>query len=395
MGSWDHREKSAHTWDHDPSAGQNPHILAWWTPAHDELLATHIAEWQWAWAELLRYFSVDRQLLAMTPDHLLDAWKATDPHILNDFRVRSLDKTHYLRNEPAEWRSIIDNAASRALGEFMRSYATVSGMAASISLPQRRNCPLCGYDFLEDSVPGSAVRHLGIEQVDFCAPCLRDVLFSPGNGAASREDILCYIRDLTASLQVIPSERFGDSTYNFDVRGLTTDERASVLNILKRRPSLQRIFQVFGWWSNALVAAGVLELTARQPSLGTRCLAIDGHVCVSIGEKNIDDMLHALAIQHDRDVVYPEWKLTADFVVDGVFIEYFGLAGQKGYDKKTEMKRQLCRRYEIPLIEVYASDMRNGGRLRAKLLAGLSRKKQSARDDSLVGDSSPPRPPAT
>jgi hypothetical protein len=108
--------------------------------------------------------------------------------------------------------------------------------------------------------------------------------------------------------------------------------------------------ELFGSWLEALIEAGILEDGTRRTARGTQCVAIDGHFCLSLGEKTIDDLLHAHGILHEKEPRYPEGNYRADFGVNGVFIEYFGLKGNTDYDKRSEFKRRLCKKHGIKLI---------------------------------------------
>jgi hypothetical protein len=90
-------------------------------------------------------------------------------------------------------------------------------------------------------------------------------------------------------------------------------------------------------------------------------------LCLSLGEKTIDDYLHRNAIPHEREVYYPDTNYRADFVVGGVFIEYFGLAGNADYDTKILVKKRLCELHKIKLIEIYPKDLISSNGLSKKL----------------------------
>jgi hypothetical protein len=167
----------------------------------------------------------------------------------------------------------------------------------------------------------------------------------------------------------VPSQDFGDGLY--DLYDLSTQERLAVLGVLKRKPTQRRLKKLFGSWLKALIEAEILGDGTRRTSRGTQCLARDGHVCLSLGEKTIDDFLHALGIPHEKETRYPEGDLRADFVANGIFIEYFGLAGDKDYDAKTKLKQELCKEHGIKLISVYPSDLVSSKKLEVMLLAGL------------------------
>jgi len=63
-------------------------------------------------------------------------------------------------------------------------------------------------------------------------------------------------------------------------------------------------------------------------------------------------------IKHQREVSYPENRLLlADFAIGNNLIEYFGLNGISEYDELIKEKRMLCKKYKLPLIEIYPRDL--------------------------------------
>ncbi len=137
--------------------------------------------------------------------------------------------------------------------------------------------------------------------------------------------------------------------------------------ILKRKPFVARVKELFGSWQQGLIDAGILEDGTRITTRGIQCVAKDSHVCYSLGEKTIDEFLFAQGIKHEKEVSYPESRYRADFVVSDMFIEYFGLAGDPDHDKKMKEKKKLCKRNGITLISIYPRDLVNVNRLRKKL----------------------------
>jgi hypothetical protein len=178
------------------------------------------------------------------------------------------------------------------------------------------------------------------------------------------------VRDLTEVLQRVPSQGFGEAVH--DLRDLSTQERLALLKLLRRKPSVERVKVLFGSWFQALIEARVLEDDARRMSRGTQCLAKDGHICFSLGEKTIDDALCVLAIAHKKEAPYPEGGFRADFAAKGGFVEYFGLTGDVEYDSKTRLKQIICKTHGIKLISVYPRDLASSTKLRSKLTKGLS-----------------------
>ncbi len=323
-----------------PEYSRDAYILKWWTPSHDELLATLIQEQQWDWAD-----RIPHHIIEMTPEHVIETWKAGDPQCA----------THGWYNP---------------LHDFAVSRAQRLGLTKAIRRPERKLCPLCGCWFVEDSLPHALIQRLGIDRLDFCAPCLKTtVLQQTGNDSLPRQDVLAYLRALTDVLQRVPSQGFGEGVS--DLRDLSTQERVALLKLLQRKPSVRRVKDLFGSWFEALIEAGILEHDARRLSRGTQCLAKDGHICFSLGEKTIDDALHALGIPHEKEVRYPEGGFRADFGVNEVLIEYFGLTGDADYDAKTRAKHDICVAHRIKLISIYPNDLVAPEKLRSILVKGV------------------------
>jgi hypothetical protein len=342
MSIYDRRDQPAYgDFRVNPHYCRNPQlVLKWWTQSHDELLARQIKKEQWVW-----HLGIVDEIFAITPPETIEAWQAEDP---------LWSKHGYNR-----------------LMHFAASRARKLGLTKSIRKPKWRICPLCNQKFVEDSLPYPLVKRLGIDQLDFCAPCLRDtVLQSSGNDSLSKEKVLSYLRDLATVLQRIPNQNFGEGIE--DLQGLDFQERLTVLQILRKKPTVRRVKELFGSWLKALVEARVLEDGTRRTSRGIQCLARDGHVCLSLGEKTIDDFLYSHAIAHEKEPRYPEGNFRADFVVDGIFIEYFGLTGNSEYDAKTQLKQRLCKKHGIKLISIYPNDLVSPKKLRRKLIGELA-----------------------
>lgn len=107
----------------------------------------------------------------------------------------------------------------------------------------------------------------------------------------------------------------------------------------------------FGTWNKAIEAAG---FQANPVIFSKKYIARDGHKCDSIAEKIIDEWFYSKGIKHQRSVPYPEFnKMTCDFVINKIFIEFFGLEGEiKEYDRLANLKRKLSKKYKFKLIEI-------------------------------------------
>ncbi len=124
---------------------------------------------------------------------------------------------------------------------------------------------------------------------------------------------------------------------------------------MKREFNSHRVFRLrFGSWNNAVVKAGFIP----NPCSARRYIARDGHSCDSLAEQIIDDFLFEHGVEHQRSASYPIYnKFKTDFVIKGVFIEYFGRVGLPDYDEIIKRKRALCRQENVRLIEMYPTDI--------------------------------------
>lgn len=312
-----------------------PQIGQWWKPSLDAIIAKQIKENQWSWRP-----NTD-ELAESIPVEVLEAFKKQkdDPHV---------------------WYNV--------LGAFAEWRALELGLDKTVTRwPVWQKCAACEKVFHESS---ARVERLGIEQIDLCNPCLRPLITT--TPVQSREKILDYLRKLSELIERVPVNDFGSRV---DVLlGLTTRQRVALLSHLDERPSLQSIKQQFGSWFAALVAAGVLPDGSRQGIFGTECLAKDGHRCLSLAEKTIDDFLTAEGVTHEKEVTYPGASYRADFSVGETFIEFFGLQSREDYALKTKKKIEHCQNAGICLIEIYPEDLVDASRLRQKLAGVLPKR---------------------
>ncbi|MBU4298522.1 hypothetical protein KJ636_00560 [Patescibacteria group bacterium] len=121
----------------------------------------------------------------------------------------------------------------------------------------------------------------------------------------------------------------------------------------------------FGTWNNAIKAAGYKPNNPWfSPKNSSRSLsAKDGHLCNSISEIIIDDWFFENNISHSRENLYPEGRYRCDFVVNNIFIEFFGLFNAfdivPNYCEIIKKKKEMCKNYNIRLIELYEKDLYN------------------------------------
>jgi hypothetical protein len=188
----------------------NKHILKWWTPEHDKILAQQIAQMQWVW-----YWGVSDKIIAITTPAKIEDWKKNDP----------------LCSEYAWYNILMHFAVARA---------QQLNLTKVIRQPKWKTCPLCGQEFIESSLPLPLVERLGgIDKLDFCSPCLSSTLLDTGNGRASKVAIVKYLQDLAALIGRVPSQNFGEGIA--DLHDVDFEERVALLRLRMTRPSTNRI----------------------------------------------------------------------------------------------------------------------------------------------------------
>ncbi len=335
-------ERMKRSWHLAPpdAYARNRHILSWWKPEYDTILSELILDYGHGWHQC-----ITQELEKRLPADDVTAWRARDP----------------LCEQYAYYNVLANFAVARArttgLEDGLPDEATVS-------------CAVCGQSFLTTSLKAGVWRDLG---TDFCGVCLARAFWLDGDPVATRDAILEHIAALYAAWQRVPPQ----TVTSHDIFGSSFEQRRELMKILIDRPTTDRVREAFGSWFEALVAAGVLDGAAQRMTRGTRCLANDGHVCLSIGEKTIDDLMCAAGIEHSKEPPYPDGRMRADFRVGVTLVEYFGLAGDAEYDAKIELKRSLAAKHGFMLIEVYPTDLADTTKLVARLAAATARETSS------------------
>jgi len=144
------------------------------------------------------------------------------------------------------------------------------------------------------------------------------------------------------------------------------------------RIPLKREFNMWGeykrhfqGWNDAIQTAG---FEPNRVIFSKKCYARDGHICDSFVEKILDDWLFSKKVLHKKNVPYVGTKMTADFAIGNLRIEYFGLAKElDGYDETIEKKRTLCRDKGLRLLAIYPKDLFSSSRGFKKCLGGILR----------------------
>jgi hypothetical protein len=87
----------------------------------------------------------------------------------------------------------------------------------------------------------------------------------------------------------------------------------------------------------------------------SRELCVDGHKARSRDERLIDDWLTANGIFHEREPrlkgMHPDWR------IGSVYVEYWGMAGQQGYEARRAEKLAIYKRRRLKLVELFPEDV--------------------------------------
>lgn len=327
--------------DAPSSYADNPYILQWWQKMHDELIRERAAAMDWLWP-----WEIATAIEEVTEPKVLAQWREDDP----------------LCHRYA-WYNV--------LMYFALAKARRDGLDRHTAQPQTLTCLRCSNQFNQQDLPVWVLRRLGgTVALRFCLRCTRQGFFGEGpRPRCSKKAIRNYLSELHRLSGQIPGSRF------FDVAGplvgLDAEVQSELLDLGAARPRPECMKKLYSSHLSALVDAGVLPDGTRRTSRGTHCLANDGHLCLSLGEKVIDDWLTANGYPHEREPAWPEGNMRADFRVGDTYIEYFGLVGDPAYDAKIVRKRELARAHDIPLVEVYPRHVRTWSAGQELLAAAL------------------------
>ena len=253
-------------------------------------------------------------------------------------------------------------------------------------IKKSKNCVYCGKRFYPSLLSASLINYYpfknNILEIDYCNSCLASAFLGIYKDDKSEKEMLMDIKKLvdclgfipptnyfmnTKFLKSLPKEKFHKLIkIMINISPYSENERAFEFPYIKPKKGYQTYKEKFGNWMRVLILAGVLEGYVRKTARGTFCLAEDGDLCLSMKEKAIDDWLFRNSIKHNKEFKYPQddefnlkKNLRCDWKVGNFYIEYFGLAGLTDYDKKTKVKKALCSKQNIKLIEIYERDIFN------------------------------------
>lgn len=305
------------------------HISSWWAPQHDQMIVDEIKLRRWYW-------DVSQAVLESIPPDDLQIWKAVDP------AIGKLSETALIR----------DYADHRVAAQ---------KIAVPSPAPLPKLCACCAQPFIESSVPPRRLSGPGFESIPYCRVCIDQV--DEGSWHSSPAEIVGYIRDVFAEFCCVPTSGWPLSLH----ASAAPENRVRAFQILARRPTRDAVKAAFGGWFQAMAAAGIVDAAGERGYFGTRSVATDGHVCLSMGERTICELLTSAGVEHAHEPRYPDSKMRADFRIGHAYVEYLGLAGRQDYDEKTERKKAHAQRHGLQLELVYPRELGEQDRLLKRL----------------------------
>jgi hypothetical protein len=192
---------------------------------------------QWIW-----YWSVAKEVHSITPEHTIQEWVSDDP----------IAGSYDAKRGTYVWYNV--------LMYFAKARAEQLGLTDAIRTPEWKVCPLCEQPFVEDSLWVPMARMFGVNNITYCSPCLEEALFRPGNPHLSKAECLSHVKELARAIGRPPSQTlvYKNSPSYLSKFGQPED-RIKLIPLLKRKPTLERVKELFGSWQNALVEAGVKQ----------------------------------------------------------------------------------------------------------------------------------------
>jgi hypothetical protein len=231
-----------------------------------------------------------------------------------------------------------------------------------------RICNGCNKNFIENSV--QLDRALRVDKnIRFCDSCYKYIFshpFSANNRQTVKQtnnEMLDSLKNLSKAIGGIPLQIFMEK---IPLNGFSDEKQIEIGRILLKMPSYSIYVDRFGSWLNSLVACGILDGDYLRTIRGVKSVANDGHVCLSLGERSIDDWLNSNNIHHKKEPKYPfepilnpTSSFRADWIVYDVYIEFSGMMEDYSYAKKMRSKELLAAKLGIRLVIILPEDLFN------------------------------------
>ncbi len=239
--------------------------------------------------------------------------------------------------------------------------------------PSPVNCELCG-DLLEPDLGQNATFMLPENYCSWCVVVLYyhdelALLYEGFSEDELRADMIASFSKLV-ELSGFPYWKTPilskDLMIELNLRGREPEEAKAMAHLFASMPKRSTMKKLFESPQHFFHAAGLEALIPRGKGRGIRSISRCGHLCLSMGEREICEYLHENGVSHTKEPLYadlvPEGSefgaMRGDFLVGDLVIEFAGLDGDEAYDAKMSTKQSLAEKYGLKLIVVRPSDVK-------------------------------------
>lgn len=230
--------------------------------------------------------------------------------------------------------------------------------------PRELVCAGCKKKFNEWSISEQIANRVG-NRIHFCSSCYNIVCWplpsSKKHISKNKQELTKKLSELVKILEFIPTKSFMQKPI---LDKYSDIKQIKIVRILLNMQDFTVYEETFGSWLQALIASGVLDKGVQTGGRGYRCVANDGHICLSLAEKVIDDWLSVGSIPHSKEPKYPydyylnsSGQLRADWLVGNTFIEYAGMMIDPEYAQKMRGKEELAKKFNLDLIIIEPQDL--------------------------------------
>ncbi len=242
--------------------------------------------------------------------------------------------------------------------------------------PMPVECALCG-DILEPTLRQNADYML---PENFCSWCLLVIDYHDENeivyeGFTDEELKVAMIESFTklVELSTFPYWKSPvlskDLMIELNLRERDPEEAKRLAYLFASLPKRTKLKALYETPQHFFHAAGLEDLVPRGKGRGIRSISRCGHLCLSMGEREICEYLHDNSVHHSKEPIYAELvsngsefgAMRGDFLVGDIVIEFAGLDGEDAYDAKMELKQTLANKHGLKLIVVRPKDVKNLG----------------------------------
>ena len=233
---------------------------------------------------------------------------------------------------------------------------------------ESRKCYICKDEFL----PQQSSEWVGRVPAEFCHICIemgfsssteffRQLDFKP---EIHKSNLIFGIQTFTEHFGFIPSantqkRRIISQLYQSK---MDLEEITKSIKVASLLPYIESVKSEYKSWAHLLEEAGLLSQRQRGRG-GHQSIASDGHLCLSLGERAICEYLLRNGYQHEKEPMYPtdpvlnpKGLLRADFVINGIFVEFAGMMNNIEYAENLKNKMKLAKKANIKwfALESYA-----------------------------------------